>query len=55
MEAETILVVGASVGLAAGALLAVHANRAIDQWLEDFGPAQDAMIRVACEALSHLS
>ena len=55
MEAETILVVGASVGLAAGALLAVHANRATDQWLEDFGPAQDAMIRVACEALHDLS
>lgn len=51
MEAETVLIVGEAVGLISGAILAVHANRATDAWLEDFGPAQDQMIAVGCEAL----
>jgi uridine phosphorylase len=55
MEAETILAVGRRVGLRAGVLLAVHANRATDAWLEDFEPAQDKMLRVACEALVQLT
>lgn len=55
MEAETVLVIGKAVGLTAGALLAVHANRATDAWLEDFGPAQDRMLLVGCEALAWLT
>ncbi|MDE1163347.1 MAG: nucleoside phosphorylase [Acidobacteriaceae bacterium] len=54
MEAETVLVVGKAVGMHAGALLAVHANRATDGWLEDFGPAQNTMLSVGCEALVQL-
>ena len=34
--------------------LAVHGNRSTDQWLEDFSAAQDAMIRVGCDALARL-
>ena len=54
MEAETVLVVGERLGLVAGALLAVHANRSEDTWLEDFDAAQDAMIAVACETMRAL-
>jgi uridine phosphorylase len=51
MEAETILTLGHALGLQAGALLAVHANRATDAWLEAFEPAQLTMLHVACQAL----
>ena len=51
MEAETVLIVGEVVGLRAGVLLAVHANRGNDTWLEEYEPAQERMIRVACEAM----
>lgn len=54
MEAETLLVVGKAVGMQVAALLAVHANRATDAWLEDFGPAQDRMLRVGCAALAKM-
>jgi uridine phosphorylase len=51
MEAETMLTLGHALGLQAGALLAVHANRATDAWLEAFEPAQLTMLRVACQAV----
>ena len=54
MESETVLVVGEKLGLVAGALLAVHANRGNDTWLEDFGPVQDEMIAVACQTMRAL-
>lgn len=54
MEGESILVIGERVGLIAGVLLAVHGNRSTDEWLDDFGAAQDRMIRVGCAALAHL-
>jgi uridine phosphorylase len=54
MEGESILVIGERVGMVAGVLLAVHGNRSTDEWLEEFGDAQDRMIRVGCHALAHL-
>jgi uridine phosphorylase len=54
MEAETILVVGEAVGLKAGVMLAVHANRGNDTWLEDYEPAQDRLIRAAVGAMRRL-
>ncbi len=54
MEAESVLAIGARLGLVCGAALAVHANRATDAWLEDFGSAQDGMIRVGCKALAEM-
>ncbi len=54
MESETVLVIGARIGLVSGVLLSVHANRATDEWLEEYDVAQDAMIRVACGALAQL-
>ena len=54
MESETVLVVGEKIGLVAGALLAVHANRGNDTWLEDFDRAQDDMIAVASQTLCAL-
>lgn len=55
MESETVLAVGAKLGMYAGSLLAVHANRADDTWLEDFEPAQDLMIDIAARALRSLA
>lgn len=54
METETVLVIGDRLRMVAGSLLAVHANRGTDSWLEEFGPAQEAMIKVACEAIHSL-
>jgi hypothetical protein len=38
----------------AGALLAVHANRATDTWMEDFAGAQLRMLIVACASVARL-
>ena len=54
MEGESILVIGERLQLIAGVLLAVHGNRATDEWLEDFEEAQDRMIRMGCQALAKL-
>ena len=54
MEAETILIIGEALGLKAGVALAVHANRGNDTWLEDYEPAQDRLIRIACETMYNL-
>jgi uridine phosphorylase len=54
MEAETLLIVGEALGLQAGVLLAVHANRGNDTWLEDYEPAQDRLLRIACQAMHSL-
>jgi uridine phosphorylase len=51
MEAETILVVGNALRLKAGVLLAVHANRGNDTWLEAYEDVQRRMILVACQAM----
>jgi len=40
--------------LKAGVMLAVHANRGNDTWLEDYEPAQDRLIRAACGAMRRL-
>lgn len=55
MEAETVLTVGRALGLRAGALLVAHANRATDAWLEDYRPAQLAMLRLAAYSARSLS
>jgi dihydroorotase len=54
MEGESVLVIGERLHLVAGVLLAVHGNRSTDEWLEDFGYAQDRMIRIGCQALASL-
>ncbi|WP_030106581.1 MULTISPECIES: nucleoside phosphorylase [Actinoalloteichus] len=55
MECETVLAVGAAVGLRVGGLLVAHASRATDSWLEDYEPAQLRMLRVAADAAARLS
>ena len=55
MEAETVLAVGGALGLAAGAALIVHANRATDAWLEEYADPQREIVRVAAEAAAGLS
>lgn len=50
MESETVLAVGAAVGLRVGALLVAHASRTTDSWLEDYEPAQLSLLTVACRA-----
>ncbi|MFC5746264.1 nucleoside phosphorylase [Actinomadura rugatobispora] len=55
METETVLAVGRAMGLRAGAVLVAHANRATDAWLEDYEPAQLAMLRLAAHTARSLS
>jgi len=54
MEAESVLAIGNAVGMMAGALLAVHANRATDTWMEDFAGAQLRMLIVGCASVARL-
>ena len=54
MEAETVLVVCSALGLAGGALLCVHGNRATDAWLDDYAPTQEALLPIAVGALERL-
>lgn len=55
METETVLAVAGALGVRAGAVLVAHANRATDDWLEGYRPAQLAMLRVAVSAAALLS
>jgi uridine phosphorylase len=50
METETVFAVGRRLGLAVGAVLAVHGDRVSDRWLEDYEPAQERLLRVALAA-----
>lgn len=54
METETVFAVARYLGAAAGAVLAVHANRAQPGWLEAYDPAQDAVVSISVHALSSL-
>lgn len=51
MEAEIVLAVGRALGLKAAAILAVHAHRRTDGWLEDFEITQRNLVRIGAEAL----
>ena len=55
MECETVFAVAAACGARAGAVLATHGNRATNEWLEDYEPAQRNMLRVAARAAARLS
>ncbi|MEV0083827.1 nucleoside phosphorylase [Saccharopolyspora sp. NPDC050642] len=55
MEAETVLAVGRAVGLSVGAVLAVHANRVTDAWLEEYRDPQLDVVRVAATAATILT
>lgn len=55
MEAETVLAVGGAVGLATGAALIVHANRATDAWLEEYADPQLDILRIGAEAAAALA
>lgn len=50
MESETVLTLCSLLGLYAGSLCAVHANRETDEWMYDFSGPQQAMCRIALEA-----
>lgn len=51
MESETILTLSSIFGILSGSICAVHANRATDEWLYDFVPAQKQMCQIALEAV----
>jgi uridine phosphorylase len=55
MESETVLAVASVMGVAAGAVLAVHANRASDLWLEDYAETQRNVVRIGLGALARLA
>jgi len=51
MESETILTLSSIFNVLSGSICAVHANRATDDWLYDFVPAQKQMCQIALEAV----
>ncbi len=55
MEAQTVFAVAEALGLRAGAVLAVHGNRATDEWLEDYEETQCNLIRLAATAATLLA
>jgi uridine phosphorylase len=55
MECETVFAVAAAMGARSGAVLATHGNRATDEWLDDYEPAQRRMLEVAAAAGATLS
>ncbi|GAB3261542.1 hypothetical protein GCM10027562_25020 [Arthrobacter pigmenti] len=55
MECETIFAVGKALGCRYGALLAAHGNRTTDDWLEDYEPVQQRMLKIACAAATTFS
>jgi uridine phosphorylase len=54
MECEALFAVGRALGVQVGAVLAVHGNRATDQWLEDYEETQHNLIRLAATAVAFL-
>ena len=44
MECETVFAVARALGCRYGGILATHGNRATDEWLEDYEPAQRAIV-----------
>jgi uridine phosphorylase len=55
METETLFAVASIMGVAAGAVLAVHANRATDGWLEDYAETQRNVVRIGLGAIAKLA
>lgn len=54
MEAEVILAVAAACSVQAGVVLAVHAHRRSDGWLEDYEQTQRNLIRIGAQAAAAL-
>jgi uridine phosphorylase len=54
MECEALFAVGRALDVEVGAVLAVHGNRATDQWLEDYEETQHNLIRLAATAVAIL-
>lgn len=52
MECEIVLAVGAALGVAAGGVLAVHAHRRSDGWLENYEETQRNVLRIGAQALA---
>lgn len=50
MEAEIVFAVGAALSVRTGAVLAVHAHRRSDGWLEDYETTQRNVLRIGAKA-----
>lgn len=50
MEGEVVFAVGAALGMKTGAVLAVHAHRLSDGWLEDYDRTQHDLLRIGALA-----
>lgn len=50
METDTLLTVGRILGMQCAALLAVHANRSLGTWLENYRPVEARLLRLASAA-----
>lgn len=54
MEAEIVLAAGAALGVKSGAVLAVHAHRRSDGWLEDYEKTQRNLMAIGAGAAAEL-
>jgi uridine phosphorylase len=54
MEAEVIFAAASACGASAGAVLAVHAHRRSDGWLEDYEKTQRDLVRIGASAAAGL-
>jgi len=54
METETLFTIGYLLGVRTANILVVHGNRATDDWLADYGPAQRNLLAAALESLEGL-
>lgn len=52
MESETLFTLAYLFGVRAANILVVHGNRATDEWLVDYLPAQKEMVHAALESLA---
>lgn len=51
METETVFTIGSILGAKTANILAVHANRATNEWLADYAPAENRMVQAALDSL----
>jgi uridine phosphorylase len=54
METETLFSIGYVLGVKTANILAVHGNRATDDWLVDYEPAQKNLVHTALESLEEI-
>jgi uridine phosphorylase len=55
METESLFSIGYVLKIKTANILAVHGNRATDEWLTDYETSQKNLVRAALESLEEIS